>query len=198
MAFWNAPIEQPDHQIRAYKAALSMKQSLSQLHQKWQKEGKPLIEFRIGINTGIAIVGNFGSENRLDYTAMGDTVNTASRLESSANKTYGTQICIAGLKPEQISQLPVREIDTVLLPGKKEPVTLYELYEDSQKQTAETYQKALALYKQKQFAEALQIFQSLPDDTPATIMAARCQTLSQGQAVADLNTETMVYSIEHK
>ncbi|MBI4232149.1 adenylate/guanylate cyclase domain-containing protein, partial [Candidatus Peregrinibacteria bacterium] len=127
MGFWNAPIDQPDHISRAYATAIAMQKTLKQLHQKWQQEGKPLIEFRIGINTGDALVGNFGSTDRFDYTVMGDTVNTASRFESSANKVYGTSVIVGGVDCKKIAQFITRELDTVLLPGKNEPVKVFEL-----------------------------------------------------------------------
>ncbi|MBP7670864.1 adenylate/guanylate cyclase domain-containing protein [Candidatus Gracilibacteria bacterium] len=204
MAFWNAPISQENHITRAYICAITMKQALKNLHAKWQTEGKPLLEFRIGINTGPAIVGNFGSEHRLDYTAMGDTVNTASRLESAANKTYGTQIIVAGITPEQTPEIALREIDTVLLPGKKEPVVLFEVRALKKDLTAADqelltiYAQALAAYRAKDFAKALDLFNKLPADIPSQILAARCQNILSNQIVASLDPATMVFKIEHK
>ena len=207
MGFWNAPVSQENHQELAYMTAFGMKAALKLLHEKWQKEGKPLIEFRIGINTGQAIVGNFGSEDRFDYTAMGDTVNTASRLEGSANKTYGTNMIISTELNELDAKIRdgflLREIDLVFLPGKNEPERLYELVElmasasDIQKNVVATYGKALALYRGGNFTEALKHFQSLGEDGPSKIMAERCKTLSSGGEIAELNGE-YVFRIANK
>lgn len=200
MGFWNAPITQENHVDRAYICALTMKAALANLHQKWQKEDKPLLEFRIGINTGPAIVGNFGSENRLDYTVMGDTINTASRLESSANKAYGTQLCVANGHSDKVI---LRELDNVLLPGKKETVQIFELvcmadkYDEGTKKLHSKYAEGLAAYRAKNWATAIEAFQAIPSDPPAQVMLARCQQLQAGQAVSGLD-QNMVFGIEHK
>ncbi len=208
MAFWNAPVDQLNHTMRAHAAALGMKNALQKLHAKWAQENKPLIEFRVGINTGEALVGNFGSVNRFDYTVMGDTVNTASRLESAANKAYNTRFCVAGFEQymtaEDQAKFIFRQLDTVLLPGKNEPVVLYELMELAGDPNAtntlaikQTYEAGLQAYRAKDFATAAQEFTKLPNDEPAKIMLARCQALSQGQQVSGLD-ENMVFRIEHK
>lgn len=203
MGFFNAPLPQPEHLSLALQAALSMRQTLAQLHQKWQAEGKPLIQFRLGINTGEAIVGNFGSENRFDYTVMGDTVNTASRLESSANKAYNTQIIVAGITPEVAQKFLLRELDTVLLPGKNEPITIYELIGSKQNaspqttQKIQTYAQGLKAYRAKDFLNAIKFFQALPEDKPAKIMLDRSQKLSRGEKIPGL-TEQMIFQIANK
>ncbi len=207
MGFWNAPIAQEDHLIRAYSAALEMFKVLEALHQKWAQENKPLIEFRIGLNTGEALVGNFGSENRFDYTVMGDTVNTASRLESSANKTYGTKAIVAGFKSEELPKLQsnfiLREIDTVLLPGKKDPVTLYELLGFAQNTSPEiaalstNYQLGLNNYRQKNFAEAKKHFALNATDKPSLTMLARTEKLLNGESIAAITPE-MTFQILSK
>ena len=207
MGFWNAPVAQEDHVARGFVTALVMKKTLTQLHAKWQGEGKPLIEFRIGINTGDALVGNFGSKNRFDYTVMGDTVNTASRLESSANKTYGTSICVAGfenaISPESLAKLVLRELDTVLLPGKKEPVKLFELVCLAEEATTDlknklnNYANGLTAYRRQDFTNAITAFESLKDDPAATVMLKRCRTLSTGGIVPGLGSD-MIFSIANK
>lgn len=201
MGFFNAPLLQENHQALAHLCALEMKKALKILHQKWEPEGKPLIEFRIGINTGEAIVGNFGSKNRFDYTVMGDTVNTASRLESSANKTYGTKIIASGF--ENSDQIVVREIDTVLLPGKEESVKLYELVCTSKelteeiKQAIQTYAAGLEAYRKKDFTTAISHFEKLTTDPPAQIMLERCRVLAKGEQVTGLE-ENMTFRIFNK
>lgn len=208
MGFWNAPVSQADHIFRAYACAIGMRKSLVNLHTKWAQEGKPLIEFRIGINTGEALVGNFGSKDRFDFTVMGDTVNTASRLESSANKTYGTSTIVAGFEninasTPQLQNFTIRELDTVYLPGKKEPVKLYELLGLASEATDETakliknYTQGLAAYRCKDFLTAIKEFQLIPNDKPAQILLARCQKLQAGEKIQELD-EQMIFKIQNK
>lgn len=201
MGFFNAPIPQENHQALAHLCALEMRKALAILHKKWEPEGKPLLEFRIGINTGEAIVGNFGSADRFDYTVMGDTVNVASRLESAANKTYGTKIMASGF--EKSDQIVVREIDIVLLPGKAEPVKLYEIICTSKELTEElktviqTYSAGLEAYRKKDFTTAIANFEKLPTDPPAQVLLARCQKLAKGEQVIGLE-DGMVFRIFNK
>lgn len=208
MGFWNAPVSQADHVFRAYACAIGMRKALVNLHAKWAQEGKPLIEFRIGINTGEALVGNFGSKDRFDFTVMGDTVNTASRLESSANKTYGTGTIVAGFEninasTPQLQNFTIRELDTVYLPGKKEPVKLYELLGLASEATEETtkimktYTQGLAAYRCKDFATAIKNFQLISSDKPAQILLARCQKLQVGERITELD-EQMIFKIQNK
>lgn len=208
MGFWNAPVSQTDHIFRAYACAIGMRKALVNLHAKWATEGKPLIEFRIGINTGEALVGNFGSKDRFDFTVMGDTVNTASRLESSANKTYGTSTIVAGFEninstTPQLQNFTIRELDTVYLPGKKEPVKLYELLGLASEATPEiqnlvkTYTQGLAAYRCKDLATAIKNFQLIPNDKPAQILLARCQKLQVGERITELD-EQIIFRIQNK
>src|SRR5262249_14431183 len=94
MALWGAPVEMPAHPLMACTAAVRNQQVVAEVRERWQREGKPAFEARIGINTGEVVVGNIGSERRLNYTVLGDAVNLASRLEG-LNKFYGTQIVIS-------------------------------------------------------------------------------------------------------
>ena len=206
MGFWNAPIAQTDHIVRAYVTALEMQKTLKLLNQKWQKEGKPAISIRIGINTGEAIVGNFGSADRFDYTVMGDTVNTASRLESSANKAYGTSLIVAGFAEsdkELLSKVVMRELDTVILPGKEEPVKLFELVCIKQEMTPEiekfirTYTSGLIAYRKKDFDTANVAFRQLPDDPASQLLLKRIDIIQKGQQVAGLD-ENMIFKVVGK
>jgi adenylate cyclase len=127
MAFWGAPVSDPKHAEEACRAALEMLARLDELRRVWRAEGRPDIDIGIGVNSGVAAVGNMGSELRYGYTAMGDTVNLSSRLEG-LNKEYGTRLLItestrAALGPEFV----VRELDLIRVKGKRQPAVLYEL-----------------------------------------------------------------------
>ncbi len=128
MAFWGAPVEQPDHAYRACKAALAQIKYLTEvLHPKWEKEGKPKLRIGIGINTGKMTVGNMGSKSRMDYTLMGDEVNLGSRLEGT-NKVYKTTIIISEATYEIVKDKVIaRELDIIRVKGKSKPVRIFEL-----------------------------------------------------------------------
>lgn len=185
MAFWGAPIPEEKHAQLACAAALENQKKLMTLRAEWQKQGLPPIEVRIGINSGEAIAGNMGSENRFDYTVMGDNVNLASRLEG-INKQYGTRILISGSTYEQVKDLFVcRELDRIRVKGKQEVVTIYELIAKKEEVTPEQNQvmtifmNALNLYRQKNFIAAETEFKKLPNDPPSTVFAQRCAVFSQ-------------------
>src|SRR5271170_5739785 len=93
MAFWGAPYEEPGHAIDACNASLAMMKRVHELQKKWESEGKPRLDIGIGLNSGVASVGNMGSALRYGYTALGDTVNLSSRLEG-LTKEYGTHIIV--------------------------------------------------------------------------------------------------------
>jgi adenylate cyclase len=128
MAFWGAPQVQPDHALRACRAALDMLVDLERLRQGWRSAGLPDIDIGIGLNTGPMSVGFVGSQDRFyNYTILGDAVNLASRLEG-ANKLYGTRIIIGPNTWEQVKeQVVARPLDLVRVKGKLEPVRIYEL-----------------------------------------------------------------------
>jgi adenylate cyclase len=128
MAFWGAPRPQPDHALRACKAALAMLVELDRLRAGWRAQGLPDIDVGIGLNTGPMSVGFVGSQDRFyNYTILGDAVNLASRLEG-ANRPYGTRIIIGPETWAQVKdQVVVRQLDLVRVKGKREPVRIYEL-----------------------------------------------------------------------
>ncbi|MBN1499644.1 MAG: adenylate/guanylate cyclase domain-containing protein [Spirochaetes bacterium] len=127
MAFWGAPIPQDDHHLRACKAAIEMMQVLGRLNQHWNDTGKPPLDIGIGINTGDMVVGNMGSNSRMDYTIMGDNVNLGARLEGT-NKVYGTNIIISEYTYEYVKEhVFARELDLIRVKGKEKPVKIYEL-----------------------------------------------------------------------
>ena len=125
MAFWNAPIENKKHRQMAVKSAMEMTVALAELNTHLQAEGLPQINIGIGINTGDALVGNMGAEQRFDYSVIGDAVNLASRLESSS-KTLGKTIVIGeGTKHTIDTDYPFEYIDSITVKGKTEEIKVY-------------------------------------------------------------------------
>ncbi len=166
MAVYGAPLDQPDHPSRACASALDMMEKLKKLNEKWIREGKTPLDIGIGINTGMMMVGNMGSDQRFDYTVMGDAVNLSSRLEG-ANKTYKTHILISEHTYERIrDEFACMELDSVRVKGKKLPVKIFQLVGQkdipaSQKEAMNTFHKALQLYKQQAWDEAIETFETI-------------------------------------
>lgn len=125
MAFWGAPISQPDHADRAVRSAINMNKKLKDLQKKWLRRGLPLIDAGVGINTGVVTVGNMGSEDRFDYTLIGDSVNAAARLEG-LNKEYKTNIIISEATKNKLT-IPIKykSLGEVLVKGKTKPIKIY-------------------------------------------------------------------------
>jgi len=127
MAFWGAPIDQPDQADRAVRTAIDMMSRIRRLQGKWIKEGYSQIDIGIGINLGIAAIGNFGSTKRFDYTVIGDTVNAASRLES-LNKEFHSNILISESVKAQLSgQVEMQDMGEVQVRGKEKPVRVFQV-----------------------------------------------------------------------
>jgi adenylate cyclase len=127
MAFWGAPDSMPDHPIKACLAALDCQAFVTEFNQRQKQNGKPELKTRIGINTGIAIAGNIGTHERMNYTVIGDMVNTAARLEQM-NKTYHTSIIISEAVMKKIGDLFLtRPLDFTEVKGRKEKIRIFEL-----------------------------------------------------------------------
>ncbi len=128
MAFWGAPVGQPDHAERAVRCALSMGSRLKELQEKWAAEGKPVLDSGIGINTGEMVVGNMGAEGRkMDYTVIGDHVNLGARVES-LTRQYNSHIIITEFTYEKVAGIvEVKKLGTVTVKGKERPVVIYDL-----------------------------------------------------------------------
>lgn len=128
MAFWNAPLDETKHCKDAVKSALEMLGSLDEFNKEIAEEGIPPFGMGIGINTGIVVVGNMGSEQRFDYTCLGDAVNLASRLEGQS-KNYGVKIVLGPTTAERIgNEYFTIELDCIAVKGKKEGVTIYTVF----------------------------------------------------------------------
>ncbi len=134
MAFWGAPIDQPDHALRACRCALAMQRRLEERADEWKNMGYPPVSIRIGINTGPMIVGNMGSKDRFNYTVLGDAVNLGARLEP-LNKQYDTKVIVSEFTRNALPGDPhdtgpkiyLRKLDRITVKGKTHPVTIYEL-----------------------------------------------------------------------
>ncbi len=180
MAIFNAPLQLPDHSRRAVITALEMVEELRKLNERLVASGYPELKIGIGINTGEAIIGNMGTDMRFDYTAIGDTVNLASRLEG-LNKIYGTNIIISSSTFDALNkeEFNTRELDLIKVKGKQEPVRIYEVMgKDSPFIPAiEDFERALFFYRERRFKEAVEIFRELGsrfNDRASILFAQRC------------------------
>jgi adenylate cyclase len=188
MAVFGAPLEQPDHAMRACRTGIEMMAKLQQLRTKWSAEGRPDVNIGVGINSGDMVVGNMGSEMRFDYTVMGDSVNLASRLEGT-NKEYGTNIIISEFTHAIVKdEMYCRELDAVRVKGKKLPVRLYELLGERKDAArwqpfVERFEAGLAEYRAGRWDEAIAAFKDVlaikPDDCPAGLYIDRCTALKE-------------------
>jgi adenylate cyclase len=193
MAFWGAPTPQGDHALLCCRAALAFRKSLEAARLA-DDQGEPL-QIRIGINSGRVLVGNIGSELRLNYTVIGDVVNVASRLEG-ANKHYGTKILI-GAETRRLAGNAViaREIDTIAVYGRSEGLSVFELIglaEEADGTCAAWiahYEQGLASYRRRDFAGAVTHFEAAlrehPADDASAQMLERCKHLAQSGADED-------------
>lgn len=190
MAFWGAPVPQPNHPHLACKSALLMQKRLKELQVKWKMEGETIIEARMGINTGEMVVGNVGGSQRFDYTVIGDNVNLSSRLEG-VNKEYGTYILISDSTYEHVkNDFITREIDSIIVKGKTKPVNIYELIgfageelPSEKTNSLKIYSEALQLYREKQFSEAAdkftKVLELVPTDRASAVFVNRCKLLNE-------------------
>jgi len=185
MAFWGAPLVQPEHAKQACLSALENRVELENLNLELGKLGMQKLSARCGINTGPMNVGNMGSAQKFNYTVMGDSVNLASRMEG-ANKEYGTNLMISEMTYEKVKDwVEVRELDLLRVKGKKIPIKVFELLSkkgdltDSQKNGFEWYHKALDLYHKRDFKEASnffkKVFEFIKEDAPTKTYLQRIE-----------------------
>ncbi len=184
VALFGAPIPSTTHALQACKGALAVQAVLAELRAQFAKEGLPDIYTRIGVNTDTLLVGNIGSDDLLDYTAIGDGMNLAARLEA-ANKNYGTLILIGENTFEAVkADVVAREVDTVKVAGKTIAVRIYELVglagavDEQRLAVIAAYAEALALYRARRFSDALRAFDLVlaldAGDGPSKTLKSRC------------------------
>ena len=189
MAFWGAPTAQQDHALLCCRAALACRRVIKSSGLPDDK-GQPL-QIRIGINSGRMLVGNIGSELRLNYTVIGDAVNVASRLES-ANKHYETQILIGAETRRLVERTMItREIDRIAVYGKTEGLAVYELIGsreaadggDPHEAWIARYEEGLLKFRKRDFLGAIRCFEAVlcerPHDRPAELMLDRSKLLKE-------------------
>lgn len=196
VCIFGAPLRMEDHAVRACRAALEVQQEVDRLREEFLARGLPDLYTRIGMNTAVMFVGNFGSEQLFNYTAMGDGMNLASRLEG-ANKAYSSRIMI-GPRTYELAKdfIEARELDRVRVAGKTEAVAVYELLAlkgqlpETTARVVALYAQALARYREGRFADALPFLDEAlridGGDGPSMALRQRCQKyLSEPPAAFD-------------
>lgn len=181
IAFWNAPLAQPDHAVRAVRAAVRCQQKLTERRAEFEERTGAVLKMRIGLNTGPVVVGNMGSSNRFDYTMLGDAANLASRLEG-ANKALGTYMMVAESTWAQTAgAFPGRELGHLRVVGRKAPVRVYEAtgLEGATASAAEkAFEAALTVAWTGDWTAAVTAFEKLGDEAAAKTYAAKCRALA--------------------
>ena len=189
MAIFSAPIPRPDHARIACLTALEVQRTLTDYYRiKSKQAGSVNFQTRIGLNSGNMIVGNIGHTNRLDYTAIVDTVNLASRLEG-VNKMFGTKIIISETTLARAADfVRVRELDFLRVKGKHVPIRIYELLAESGRLSEQTEEKiglfteGLLAYRSRDFTDAIAKFEAIlkteQTDGPSLAYIERCKRLS--------------------
>jgi class 3 adenylate cyclase len=165
-AIFNPFADQPNHAERAVRCALAIDGFSEKFRAEQREAGIALGVTRIGVHSGRAVIGNFGSHSRMQYTALGDTVNTASRLEG-VNKYFGTRICVSEATRAQVPDIPFRPINVIVPKGKAEPLGIYEPLNEERAHSpfmmkyAEAYE-----FAEQQDPRALQLFEELRAEAP--------------------------------
>jgi adenylate cyclase len=191
MALWGAPAPDDRNAIHALRAALAGAERVDAARAEDEVTSRPSYSVNIAVNSGLAVVGNIGAVNRYNYTAVGETVNIAARLESVPGD-YGTRIVVGPLTAEQVrGEFLVCELDWLRVKGKEEPVAIFEpicpqdLATEADRRYVARYGAALAVYRAGRLSEAAALWESLHDPRrpnpsqprPAKVMARRSRTL---------------------
>jgi adenylate cyclase len=192
MAFWNAPSPLPDHARRAAHAVLACQRATRELYASPAWKGLPPLFTRFGLHTARVMVGHFGAPERLSYTALGDGVNLASRLEG-LGKQYGVAVLASeALVAAAGDDFAFRLVDRVAVKGKEEAVRVYELLglraecADALAMVA-PYETALEAYFARRFDRALEVLRAREDDPPSRVLAERCAAMLAHPPPADWN-----------
>jgi adenylate cyclase len=188
MAFWGAPISLPNHALRACTAALLCSALLVKFNEDRRKKGLPEFPTRFGINTGTVIVGNIGTSDRINYTVIGDAVNTTARLQE-IDKIYHTTIILSeDTYAEVKEEFVVRPLDVIAVKGKKEKIKIFELVAKKggekeilatpeQIELCHSFNEGFEAFQRKDFKLALSFFQEIqrkyPEDFPTKIYLDR-------------------------
>jgi adenylate cyclase len=190
MAFWNAPIELDRHAERACAAVLACKAATAALYASHAWKGLPPLITRFGLHTAEVMVGNFGARSRLSYTALGDGVNLAARLEPLC-KQYGVTVLVSEVIAQAAREkFRFRRVDRVAVKGKAQGVDVYELLAQRDCEIAnlpqiERYEAAFAAYLARDFAGATALLSPASDDPPSMVLRARCEALEAKPPPAD-------------
>ena len=155
MAFWNAPVDNPKHALDAVKTAFQMLDALKEFNNEITREGVPAFGMGLGINTDTVVVGNMGSDQRFDYTCLGDGVNLAARLEGQS-KPYGVKIIIGPKTAEYVrNQYQVIELDLIAVKGKTEPARIYTVVEKKDTAAERAHVRFLGAYRKGEWGRAM-------------------------------------------
>jgi adenylate cyclase len=183
LAFFSAPLAQPDHANRAVAAGLAIARYTTRFSAEQKAQGVPFGKTRIGIHTGIAFVGNVGARQKLHYTALGDTLNTGSRLEG-LNKAIGTTICVSGEIVRKATLYKCRPVGAFVVKGRHEPTWVFEPIDDERYPAdyVARYEVAFGALEAGR-VEAAEAFAALCRDDPDDPCAAfHLRRLSEGES----------------
>lgn len=175
MAFWGAPLENPNHARHALETALAMLERLNGIRIDFVERGWPELHIGIGLNTGTMSVGNMGSEFRMSYTVMGDAVNLGSRLEG-LTKNYGVEIIVSETTSKAVPEYIYRELDYVRVKGKDRPIAIFEPValkteiSHEEMEEIEMMDAALRAYRNQKWAEAEILFNRLQERNPERVV----------------------------
>ncbi|MGK0298132.1 MAG: adenylate cyclase [Gammaproteobacteria bacterium] len=175
MAFWGAPLNDPNHARHAIKGGLDMLERLKGVQEIFQDRGWPEIKIGVGINSGLMSVGDMGSEFRMAYTVLGDAVNLASRLEG-LTKNYGVEIIVGQATKESVDEYVFLELDLVRVKGKEQPVAIYEpiaLFDEisvDEENEIALFHQCLQHYRQQDWDTAEAILQQLIQEYPERLL----------------------------
>lgn len=153
MAFWNAPLDDDNHAYNACKSALLMLNEMDPLNERLKvqadREGRKHLDLKVGfgLNTGSCVVGNMGSEQRFDYSVLGDSVNLAARLEGQS-KEYGVRIIIGETTADEVGELAILELDLILVKGKAKASRIYALLGDEVLKASDEFDRLSGLHSE--------------------------------------------------